>query len=123
MDGGRMRGLLVASRCSLVLGAVGGCGAGTRTATETTTTTVTQTITRTVKVHAPSDTTATTTASPTTTSSTPSPTTEQPTNTLSVHDFSGNRLIVTVNGVIPATPAPAGFAPTAGTGSWLSRSR
>ena len=120
MNGGRVRVLMLACCCALVAGVAGGCGAGTVTVTQTmtasrtATATVTETVTRTVTVKAPRVTTPATAAQTTATSSSPSPTTAQPTNSLSVHDFSGNTLIVTVNGVSPATPARSGFAPLAG---------
>jgi hypothetical protein len=109
---------MIACSCALVAGVAGGCGAGTLTVTDTTTTTttatVTETVARTVTVRAPTATTTAAAAPVTATSSTPLQTAGQPTNSLRVHDFSGNTLDVTVNGVIPVTPGPAGFAPVAG---------
>lgn len=119
MNGGRVCGLMLACCCALIAGVAGGCGAGTVTVTQTmtgnrtATATVTETVTRTVTVKARRVTTAAIAAQTTATSS-PSPTPAQSTNSLSVHDFSGNTLIVTVNGVSPATPAPSGYAPLAG---------
>jgi hypothetical protein len=116
--GGARLSVLVMACSALVAGAAAGCGAGTITVTKTTTTsktdTVTETVTRTVTVRAPRHRAAATAATATTTSSTAATAAQQPTNSLTVHDFSGNALVVTVNGVTPATAGAAGYAPTAG---------